>query len=118
VPNKIYELKFIPGALKEGFCGIIRYYTSSNVHVLIGDNNMSKRMTLYFHDETVYNGLLSVVGRGHISRFIENLVKPLVVKSNNTLLTGYQQMAQDQQREKEANEWVNGCIGDVANEPW
>lgn len=80
---------------------------------------MSRRLTLYVHDD-VYAGLLSVVGKGNISRFIESLVKPIVVESKKDidLKTAYQQMAQDKQRESEAKEWAEGCIGDVGNEPW
>jgi hypothetical protein len=65
---------------------------------------MSKRMTLYFHDDAVYKGLLATIGKGNISRFIENLVKPLVVKPNQSLEAGYKMMAQDEQCEKEAND--------------
>lgn len=81
---------------------------------------MSKRMTLYFHDDQVYNGLISIIGRGNISSFIENLVRPIVNKKNtsNDIEAGYKLMAQDEEREKEAQDLVNGCIGDVGNEPW
>ena len=34
-----------------------------------------------------------------------------------TLELGYQQMAEDEEREAEALEWAEGTIGDVANEP-
>lgn len=81
---------------------------------------MSRRMTLYFHDEKVYTGLISLVGRGNISNFIENLLRPILVKSDTTeeITKGYKLMSQDTEREKEAQEWINGCIGDVGNEPW
>ena len=81
---------------------------------------MSKRMTLYFHDEKVYNGLISLIGRGHISNFIENLVRPIVTKTeaSDEVLNGYKMMAKDKEREKEAQEWINGCIGDVPHETW
>jgi ABC-type Fe3+-hydroxamate transport system substrate-binding protein len=81
---------------------------------------MSKRLTLYIHDDNVYNGLISLVGRGNISNFIENLIKPIVNKVPNLdeLEQGYKQMAQDKDREKEAQEWVNNLSGDVGHEPW
>ncbi len=77
-------------------------------------------MTLYFHDENVYDGLISLIGRGHISNFIENLVRPIVTKTltSNEILKGYKMMAEDKEREKEAHDWINGCIGDVAHESW
>ena len=34
-----------------------------------------------------------------------------------TLELGYQQMAQDEERESEALEWAEATIGDVADEP-
>ncbi len=81
---------------------------------------MSKRMTLYFHDEKIYNALITTIGRGNISNFIENLVRPILLKddTDNEVLRGYQMMAKDEDRETKAQEWVNGCIGDVGNEPW
>jgi hypothetical protein len=35
----------------------------------------------------------------------------------STLELGYQQMAQDEERESEALEWAEATIGDVADEP-
>lgn len=74
---------------------------------------MQKRMTISI-DETVYEGLVRVVGRRKISRFIEDLARPLVVISDD-LAAGYQAMARDTEREKEALEWCNAMIGDVTH---
>jgi predicted CopG family antitoxin len=74
---------------------------------------MHKRMTISI-DETVYEGLVRVVGRRKISKFLEDLARPHVV--NDDLLAGYQAMAGDGAREREALEWSNALIGDVADE--
>jgi len=37
--------------------------------------------------------------------------------NESTLELGYQQMAQDEERESEALEWAEATIGDVADEP-
>ena len=75
---------------------------------------MQKKLTITI-DEMVYNGLHKVIGRGRISRFIEDLVKPYVLRQN--LEAAYQQMAQDEARETEALEWSEATIGDVSDEP-
>jgi siroheme synthase (precorrin-2 oxidase/ferrochelatase) len=62
-------------------------------------------------DEAVYDGLVSVVGRRKISQFLEDLARPHVV--NDDLTSGYQAMAADTEREREALEWSNALIGDV-----
>ena len=55
---------------------------------------------------------LSVPAR--IGRFIEDLVKPHVVKRN--LESGYRAMGRDEEGEGEAVEWAEAVIGDVADE--
>ena len=74
---------------------------------------MQKKLTITV-DENVYDGLRRVVGRGHISQFIEALVRPHVVQAD--IEAGYRQMAQDEQREAEAVAWIEGVVGDVSNE--
>ncbi|MFZ2855773.1 MAG: hypothetical protein WAZ34_16870 [Rhodocyclaceae bacterium] len=64
-------------------------------------------------DEAVYEGLVRFVGRRKISRFLEYLARPHVVKDNQE--AGYEAMANDQRRECEACEWSEGLIGDVAD---
>lgn len=71
---------------------------------------MQKRMTISI-DEAVYDGLVRVVGRRKISKFLEDIARPLVVKDD--LESGYQAMAADQEREREALEWSNALIGDA-----
>jgi hypothetical protein len=66
-------------------------------------------------DEEVYDGLHRVVGRRHISRFLNDLAKPHVVESG--LEEGYRAMAADEVHEREAVQWIEGLIGDVADDP-
>jgi len=74
---------------------------------------MQKKLTITV-DEAVYQGLYTVIGRRRISRFIESLVRPHVMAES--LAEAYRAMASDEEREGEAEEWVEGTIGDVANE--
>jgi predicted CopG family antitoxin len=74
---------------------------------------MQKKLTITI-DEEVYEGLHSVIGRGRISQFIEDLARPFVV--NHDLDDAYRQMAQDEEREAEALEWADATIGAVDDE--
>ena len=74
---------------------------------------MQKKLTITI-DEKVYEGLHKVIGRRHISRFIENLLRSYVVSED--LEEAYKQMAQDEERESEALEWAEATIGDVSDE--
>lgn len=73
---------------------------------------MQKKLTITV-DERVYEGLHKVVGRRRISRFIEDLVRPYVLRRD--LEAAYQQMSQDEVREAEALEWSEATIGDVSD---
>ena len=75
---------------------------------------MQKKLTITI-DEEVYKGLHAVIGRGRISRFLEDLARPHVVSPD--LEAAYQEMAGDEVREAEADEWAEGVIGDVADDP-
>ena len=74
---------------------------------------MQKKLTITI-DEKVYKGLHEVIGRGRISRFIEELVRPHVLHLD--LEAAYREMAQDEEREREALEWAEATIGDVRDE--
>ncbi len=74
---------------------------------------MRKKLTITI-DEQVYEGLQAVIGRGRISRFIEDLVRPYVIYQE--LEAAYKQMAQDEEREAEALEWAEATVGDVSDE--
>lgn len=75
---------------------------------------MTKKLTITIDDE-VYDGLYRHVGRRKISRFLENLARPHVVDAD--LEDAYRDMASDEAREAEADEWTEGLIDDVADEP-
>jgi predicted CopG family antitoxin len=73
---------------------------------------MQKKLTITV-DKDVYEGLHKVIGRRHISQFIEDLVRPHVIGTD--LEAGYRAMAEDEAREAEALEWSEATIGDVAD---
>ena len=77
---------------------------------------MSKRVNLYIQDEALWEGFTQLVGRGNVSKWIENMIRPYVDKSD--LASAYKTMGQDKAREKEAKDWVNGTFGDVGHESW
>jgi len=74
---------------------------------------MQKKLTLTI-DEEVYEGLRRVIGPRKISRFVENLVRPHVVRRD--LEASYAIMAQDMAREREALEWAEGLSGEGDDE--
>jgi predicted CopG family antitoxin len=74
---------------------------------------MSKKLTITVDDD-VYEGLHSVVGRRRISRFLNDLARPHVMSGD--LASAYRAMAADEEREREASEWVENLAGDVAHE--
>jgi len=74
---------------------------------------MQKKLTITV-DEQVYLGLHSVVGRRHISQFINSLVRPHVLKPD--LEAAYSRMAADESRESEALEWAEATMGDIKDE--
>jgi len=73
---------------------------------------MHKKLTITI-DEEVYKGLYTTIGEGKISQFIENLVKPHVLHQNLEL--AYREMALEEEREREASEWIEGVIGDLGD---
>ena len=74
---------------------------------------MQKKLTLTI-DQEVYDGLRDVVGPRRISHFIEDLVRPHVVKTD--LYAEYRTMSADRVRETEAIEWSEATCGDVNDE--
>jgi len=56
-----------------------------------------------------------VIGRRRISRFLETLARPHVLK--NDLEAAYREMAADERREAEALEWSEGLVGDIEDAP-
>jgi len=75
---------------------------------------MQKKLTITI-DAEVYDGLRTVIGRRRISRFLSDLARPHVIGQD--LAAGYAAMAADEAREREVEAWIEGLIGDVAEEP-
>lgn len=75
---------------------------------------MHKKLTITL-DQAIYDGLHQTIGRGKISQFIEDLVRPYVETS---LDAGYRALSEDAQAEQEALVWSEGIIGDIGNETW
>ena len=75
---------------------------------------MSKKLTITVDDE-VYAGLHNIIGRRRISRFLNDLARPHVLQTE--LAEGYKAMAADEEREREATEWVENLTADIADEP-
>ena len=65
---------------------------------------MHRKLTITVTDET-YRWLHQRVGRGRISQFIEDLVRPHVV-DESSLEAAYREMAADRERERDAWEWI------------
>jgi hypothetical protein len=75
---------------------------------------MAKKLTITVDDE-VYEGLHAKIGRRRISRFLNDLARPHVAEQD--LEAGYRAMAADEEYEREAMEWIEGVVGDVADDP-
>jgi hypothetical protein len=74
---------------------------------------MQKKLTITI-DEEVYKGLRKTIGPRKISRFVQEIVRPHVVRPN--FEAAYAEMAQDKKREQKAREWAEVTFQDVANE--
>jgi len=74
---------------------------------------VQKKLTITV-DEKVYAGLHKTIGPRKISKFVEELVRPHVVRPNLEL--AYAQMARDKKREEEAVEWAEITFKDLAHE--
>jgi predicted CopG family antitoxin len=71
---------------------------------------MQRKLTITV-DEEVYEGLRRVIGPRKISKFVQELVRPHVVRPN--LEGGYAEMAKDVKREEEAMEWTETTFKDI-----
>ena len=70
---------------------------------------MVRKLTITV-DEDVYDGLRQVIGPRRISRFLNDLARPLV--THEALLAGYREMAADTVQENEAEAWSEALLGD------
>ncbi len=75
---------------------------------------MTRKLTITIDDE-VYEGLYKRVGKRKISRFLESLARPHVL--DEEFEAAYRQMADDEVREREAEDWGEALVSDVADEP-
>ena len=73
-----------------------------------------KKLTITVEDE-IYEGLYRRIGPRRISRFLESLARPHVI--DNDLEAAYREMAADEIRESEAQEWSENLLRDIADEP-
>lgn len=71
---------------------------------------MMRKLTITI-DEDVYQGLQTRVGPRRISRFLNDLARPLVIAE--AIDEGYRQMAADGLREAEAEAWCDFLAGDA-----
>ncbi|MEN6469378.1 MAG: addiction module antitoxin [Smithella sp.] len=74
---------------------------------------MQKKLTITV-DEEVYAGLHKVIGPRKISRFVQEIVRPYVVRPDYD--SAYAEMAKDKKRENEALEWAEMNIKDMEHE--
>jgi predicted CopG family antitoxin len=74
---------------------------------------MQKKLTITV-DEEVYAGLHKVIGPRKISRFVQEIGRPYVVRPDYE--SAYAEMAKDKKRENEALEWAEINIKDVDHE--
>ncbi|MBI2860468.1 MAG: addiction module antitoxin [Chloroflexi bacterium] len=74
---------------------------------------MQRKLTVTV-DEEVYEGLRKTIGPRKISKFIEELVRPHVVRPD--LESAYEEMARDKKREKDALEWAEITFKDMDHE--
>lgn len=72
---------------------------------------VQKKLTITI-DATVYDGLHRAIGRGKISQFIENLVRPHVTERE--LERSYEELAAYEADLAEPGEWMDVSLRDVA----
>ena len=72
---------------------------------------MRRKLTITI-DEAVYEGLYRKAGPRKIARFIEETVRPHVLDAD--LDAKYEEMARDEMRERDAEEWSEAILDDVA----
>jgi hypothetical protein len=74
---------------------------------------MQKKLTITI-DEEVYKGLRKYIGPRKISRFVQEIVRPHVVRPDYE--SAYSEMAKDKNRENEALEWAENTFKDMDHE--
>jgi hypothetical protein len=74
---------------------------------------VQKKLTITI-DEEVYKGLRKYIGPRKISRFVQEIVRPHVVRPDYE--SAYSEMAKDKNRENEALEWAENTFKDMDHE--
>ena len=77
---------------------------------------MGKSKTAIAIGDRVFDGLHAVIGRGHISKFLEDLARPVVV--TESLSAAYAEMSDDKARDAEAAEWCEFLASDEPDAAW
>jgi hypothetical protein len=72
---------------------------------------MQKKLTITV-DEEVYEGLYRTIGPRKISRFVQELVRPHVIRPS--LEAAYADMSKDKKREEDAVEWAEATFKDMS----
>ncbi len=74
---------------------------------------MQKKLTITV-DKDIYDGLYKTIGPRKISRFVQEVVRPYVIRPD--LDTAYAEMALDEKRERAAQEWAEATLKDLSDE--
>jgi len=78
---------------------------------------MQRKLTITIAED-VYRGLHQQVGRGEISHFIENVVRPLVT-IDDALEREYREAAAEERAEQQAHDWIEAGLGETLDdEAW
>jgi hypothetical protein len=72
---------------------------------------MQRKLTITIADD-IYQGLHQQIGRGEISRFIENVVRPYLVTMDG-LEAEYRDAAEDTAAERESADWIEANIDEA-----
>lgn len=72
---------------------------------------MKRKLTVTI-SESIYQALYRQVGKGQITKFIENLVASNLDLKDESLEAGYRAMMADTEQEKEAEEWLSDERGE------
>ena len=75
---------------------------------------MAKKLTITVSDD-VYEGLYAKVGPRKIGKFLESLAREHVVAASvpfeGSLNEAYREMAAEEEREREARDWIKSGVG-------
>jgi hypothetical protein len=93
-------------------CRACIYLLSALSYVLIRISGIRmKKLTITIEDN-VYQGLYATIGKGNISRFINDIVRVHVIPED--IAAGYHAMAADTHREHDAGIWADISLQDNA----